>query len=100
MLVLAILAVFVAGCVQTVRSVARSVQPAMPFGLPVFEVLPLCRATEPRASVIPVAWARAREIVHTFGDAQVRVRARGRLLWTDLYKLVNAVRKWTTRCLL
>ena len=98
MLVLAILAVFVAGCVQTVRSVARSVQPAMPFGQPVFEVPPLCRATEPRASVIPVAWARAREIVHTFGDAQVR--ARGRLVWTDLYKLVNAVRKWTTRCLL
>ena len=69
-------AVLVARCVETVLSVARSIQTAMPFGQPVFEVPPLCQANEPRASVDRVARAGAREIVHTNGDVQVGTRDR------------------------
>jgi hypothetical protein len=69
-------AVLVARCEQTVRSVARSIQTAMPFGQPVFEVPPLCQANEPRASVHRIARAGAREIVHTYGDVEVGTQDR------------------------
>jgi len=64
-------AVLVARCVETLCSVARSIQTAMPFGQSVFDVPPLCQVNEPRASVDRVDRAGAREIGHTYGDVQV-----------------------------